>query len=515
MRKGAIVIATVRSANIIGVTGCTVDVEVHVSNGLPGFTIVGLPDTAVREARERVRAAMLSSGLPWPQKRVTVNLAPGWVRKSGAGLDLALALSLLLAVDELPAGVLDGVGVIGELGLDGTVRSIPGTLALVAALRDAGCDTVIVSPARAAEAALVDGMRVLSAPTLAMVRLCLKGEAPWEPVDGPVIGGSSTGSERTGAANDLDDEPCDLSDVRGQPQARRALEVCAAGAHHLLFAGPPGGGKTMLARRLPSILPPLDNDEALEVTRIHSAAGAEINGLIRSRPFRMPHHGASVAAIVGGGTGRPRPGELSMAHRGVLFLDELGEYSTATLDALRQPIEDRCVHVARSQQALIFPASCVLIACTNPCPCGLGPPLCMCDPGRLAKYRRRLSAPLLDRFDIRVYVSAPSPLAVAGESSDVVRERVAAAVARQRRRYDGLTWRSNAHVPPGLLPFAIPLSREATAALHDIAVDRDLTARGAARVRRVARTLADLDDCEGIDVAHVVLAADLRGEVLA
>jgi magnesium chelatase family protein len=504
-------LASVRSAVLVGVDAHPVHVEVHVaSQGLPAYNLVGLPDAAVREARERVRAAILSSELDWPQRRITVNLAPSGLRKSGAGLDLPAALGVLVASGSLPGAALEGTGVLGELGLDGSIRSVPGTLALVDALRQAGTTSVLVPIADAAEAALVEGVHVLPCRSLAETRACVKGEEPWpEPPASPPDGAP--------AVTPVPDGPLvDLGDVRGLAGARRALEVAVAGGHHLLLVGPPGAGKTLLAHGLPSILPPLTAAEALEVTKIHSAAGQPVGGaLLRARPFRAPHHTASAAALVGGGSGRPRPGEATLAHRGALFLDELGEFSPSVLDALRQPLEEQVVRISRQHSAVTLPADFLLVAATNPCPCGLGPPNCTCNDALRARYRRRLSNPLVDRFDLRVAVGGASPDAPFGSRSEDVAARVAEAVARQAVRFHHRPWSRNARVPAQALLADIPLPDDVEAVLHDAARRRAWSGRGVAGVRRVSRTLADLDGMSEITSAHVLVGAGMREDVLA
>jgi magnesium chelatase family protein len=493
------VLATARTFTLDGISARPVRVEVDVHRGLPNFTIVGLPDAAVREARERVRAALVNCGFEFPLRRIVVNLAPASLRKAGPGMDLAIAAALLSASGQLEWEGLAQVALVGELALDGSTRSVQGALAMTEAAREGGAEAIVLPAENGPEAALADGISVIGIDSLGRLPALVAGE--WEPPRPQPL------SLDPGTAPVAPD----LADLRGQPHLRHALEVAAAGGHSLLMVGPPGAGKSLAASRLPSILAPLAPVEALEAARIASACGRLESALAGGRPFRSPHHTISAAGLIGGGT-PPRPGEVTLAHRGVLFLDELCEFRRDALEALRAPLEAGEVSIARAGGRRSLPCRFMLVAAANPCPCGRGEtdPDCTCAPYDVQRYQGKLSGALADRIDILAAVRQPSPAEIGGppgESSAAVQGRVCAARERQERRLG--QGRCNAEMTPAEAR-ACPLSSEAAALLADLYARQRLSGRAHDRALRLAQTLADLAELAEIGEEQMAQALQLR-----
>ncbi|WP_460037324.1 YifB family Mg chelatase-like AAA ATPase [Streptomyces cavourensis] len=519
------------SVALVGVEGVVVEVQADLEPGVAAFTLVGLPDKSLIESRDRVRAAVTNSGAEWPQKKLTVGLSPASVPKSGSGFDLAVACAVLGAAERLDPAAIADVVMIGELGLDGRVRPVRGVLPAVLAAAEAGYQQVVVPEQTAGEAALVPGVSVLGVRSLRQLIAVLCDEpVPDEPADdrgrpdamlaGLMVPGTGLGAGLAPASVRGEGHTPDLADVAGQPRPRKALEVAAAGGHHLLLSGPPGAGKTMLAERLPAVLPPLTRQESLEVTAVHSVAGILPPGepLVSRAPYCAPHHSATMQSLVGGGNGMPRPGAVSLAHRGVLFLDEAPEFSGKALDALRQPLESGHVVVARAAGVVRLPARFLMVLAANPCPCGrhtLTGAGCECPPSVVRRYQARLSGPLLDRVDLRVEVEPVDRADLLkqggrGEPTAVVAARVREARARAAERLAGTPWTTNSEVPGHELRTRLLAAPGALAAAERDLERGLLTARGLDRVLRVAWTVADLRGAPRPEARDVAVALELR-----
>ena len=500
-------LAKVISCAVIGLEGAIIEVEVDISPGLPSFTIVGLPDAAVQEAKERVRAAIRNSNCTFPMKRIVVNLAPADIRKAGPAYDLPIAVGILLSSEQIQADVTETV-VLGELSLDGGLRHTNGVLPMVALAQEKGLPTIIVPDTDAGEASLIENTRIIPIASLSQLVSYLRGE----------IAAPEYKSDEAQKQAPIAPQTTDLSYIKGQEHVKRALEVAAAGGHNIIMMGPPGSGKTLLARTLPSILPPMTNEEALEVTKIYSVSGLLPSDipLMTQRPFRSPHYPISNAGLVGGGHW-PKPGEISLSHRGVLFLDELPEFGHSLLETLRQPLEDKVVTISRAQGSVTFPANFMLVGAMNPCPCGYyGDPFrqCTCPPSLVSRYQKRISGPFIDRVDI--FVEAPhidyEKLADdrLGEKSEKAQARVEAARSIQRKRFEGTKLAGNAEMTPIEVRDFCQVEESAQSLLKMAMKQLHLSARAFHRILKLGRTIADLENADIIKAHHLAEAIQYR-----